>query len=123
MLAHSHPQTVRKQNKPLGRKRNLVQSCLKLSLNNRKCITERERESEQEREKDNEEILKEPGREIYILVLGILRQEYWNGMLFPPPRDLSNPEIEPGSSESLGLQADSLPTEALGKPHFSVKHR
>ena len=44
MLAHSHPQTVRKQNKPLGRKRNLVQSCLKLSLNNRKHITHTHRE-------------------------------------------------------------------------------
>ena len=25
------------------------------------------------------------------------RQEYWNGLLFPPPRDLLNPEIQPAS--------------------------
>ena len=33
-------------------------------------------------------------------------------MPFPPEVDLPNPEIEPGS---LALQADSLPSEALGK--------
>jgi len=41
------------------------------------------------------------------------RQEYWNGMLFPSPGDLPNPEIEPGSP---ALQADSLPLVPLGKP-------
>ena len=25
------------------------------------------------------------------------RQEYWSGLLFPPPGDLPDPEIEPGS--------------------------
>ena len=26
------------------------------------------------------------------------RQEYWTGLPFPSPRDLSNPETEPGSA-------------------------
>ena len=42
-------------------------------------------------------------------------QEYWSGLPFPPPEDLPNPEIKPVSPESLALQADSLPTEPLGK--------
>ena len=28
-------------------------------------------------------------------VLGILQQEYWNGLSFPPPEDLPDPGIEP----------------------------
>ena len=40
-------------------------------------------------------------------------QEYWSGLPFPSPEDLPNPEIEP---ESPALQADSLPSEPLGKP-------
>ena len=31
------------------------------------------------------------------LSLGFLRQEYWNGLPFPPPGDLSDPGIEPTS--------------------------
>ena len=34
------------------------------------------------------------------------RQEYWSGLPFPSPGDLSNPGIEPGSP---ALQVDSLP--------------
>ena len=41
------------------------------------------------------------------------RQEYWNGWPFPTPGDLSDPGIEP---RSPALQADSLPSEPLGKP-------
>ena len=40
------------------------------------------------------------------------RQEYWSGLPFPSAGDLPNPDIEPGSP---ALQADSLPTEPLGK--------
>ena len=36
------------------------------------------------------------------------RQEYWNGLSFPSPGDLPDPEIKPGSP---ALQADSLPSE------------
>ena len=41
------------------------------------------------------------------------KQEYWSGLPFPFLGDLPNPGIESRSPE---LQADSLPTEALGKP-------
>ena len=34
------------------------------------------------------------------------RQEYWSGLPFPSPGDLTDLEIEPGSS---ALQAESLP--------------
>ena len=47
------------------------------------------------------------------LSMGFSRQEYWSGLPFPSPGDLPNPGIEPGSP---ALQADSLPTEPLGKP-------
>ena len=40
------------------------------------------------------------------LSMGFSRQEYWSGLLCPPPRDLPNPGIKPGSP---ALQADSLP--------------
>ena len=51
------------------------------------------------------------------LFMGFPRQEYWSGLPFPSPGDLSHPEIEP---ESLALQADSLPTEPPGKPYISI---
>ena len=41
------------------------------------------------------------------------RQEYWSGLPFPPPVDLPDPGIEPGSA---ALLADSSPSEPLGKP-------
>ena len=41
------------------------------------------------------------------------RQGYWSGLPFPPPGDLSNPGIQPGSP---ALQADSLSIELQGKP-------
>ena len=44
------------------------------------------------------------------LSLGVTRQEYWSGLPFPSPGDLSDPGIEP---QSPALQADSLPTELL----------
>ena len=40
------------------------------------------------------------------LSMGFSRQEYWGGFPCPPPGDLPNPGIEPGSP---ALQADSLP--------------
>ena len=36
------------------------------------------------------------------------RQEYWDGLPFPSPGDLPNPEIEP---QSPALQGDSVPSE------------
>ena len=47
------------------------------------------------------------------LSMGFSRQEYWSGLPFPSPGDLSNPGIEPGSP---ALETDSLPTELQGKP-------
>ena len=40
---------------------------------------------------------------------------YWSGLSFPCPRDLPNPGIKPRLSS---LQADSLPSEPLGKPNL-----
>ena len=41
------------------------------------------------------------------------RQEYWSGLPFPSPGDLPNPGIK---TVSPALQADSLPSEPLGRP-------
>ena len=46
------------------------------------------------------------------------RQEYWNGLPWPPPGGLPNPGIEPRPPE---VQADSLPTEPQGKPTYASK--
>ena len=46
------------------------------------------------------------------LPLEFTRQEYWGGLPFPSPGDLPDPGIEP---RSPALQADSLPSEPLGK--------
>ena len=40
---------------------------------------------------------------------GLSRQEYWNGLPFPPPGDLPDPGVKPTSPVSPALQADSLP--------------
>ena len=48
--------------------------------------------------------------------MGFSRQEYWSGLPFPPPGDLPNPGIEPGSPT---LQADSLQSEPPGKPKIT----
>ena len=53
------------------------------------------------------------------LSMGFSRQQYWNGLPFPSPGDLPNPEIEPGSP---ALQADTLPSELPGKPQIFFKY-
>ena len=40
--------------------------------------------------------------------MGFSRQEYWSGLPFPPPGDLPNPGIQPGSP---AFQADALTSE------------
>ena len=50
--------------------------------------------------------------------MGFSRQEYWNGLPFPSPGDLSDPGIEP---RSPALQADALTSEPPGKPLTSLK--
>ena len=46
------------------------------------------------------------------LSMGFSSQEYWSGLPFPSPGDLSNPGSKPGSP---ALWADSLPNELRGK--------
>ena len=41
------------------------------------------------------------------LSMGFSRQEYWNGLPFPPPEYLPDPGIEPGLQCLLHWQADS----------------
>ena len=48
------------------------------------------------------------------LSMGLSRQEYWSGLPFPSPGDLSHPGIELRSPAS---QAGSLLSEPPGKPH------
>ena len=47
------------------------------------------------------------------LSMGFSKQAYWNGLPFPPPEDLPDPEIEPTSP---ALQVDSLPLSHRGSP-------
>ena len=53
--------------------------------------------------------------------MGFSRQEYWNGLPFPPPGDLPDPGIEPASPVSPALQAHSLLIEPSGKPLLSIE--
>ena len=56
-------------------------------------------------------------------VLGILQQEYWNGLSFPPPEDLPDPGIERTLVPChLHWQADSLSLCYLGN-HTSILFR
>ena len=43
------------------------------------------------------------------LSVGFSRQEYWNWLPRPPPRDLPDPGIEPGSLASPAVAGGSLP--------------
>ena len=45
------------------------------------------------------------------LSMGLSRQEYWNGLPFPPPGDFPDPGIEPASP---AWEAQIHPTCALG---------
>ena len=56
-----------------------------------------------------------PGSSVHGIV-----QEYWSGLLFPPPGDFPDPGIEPTSPTLLHWQADSLPLLPLGKPHYQI---
>ena len=48
------------------------------------------------------------------LSMGFSSQEYWSGLPFPSPGNLSDPGIKLWSP---ALKVDSLPTEAPGKPY------
>ena len=43
------------------------------------------------------------------LYMGLSRQEYWSGLLFPLPEDLPDPQTEPMSLVSPDWQVGSLP--------------
>ena len=45
------------------------------------------------------------------------RQEYWSGLPFPTPGDLSDPGNEPASLVSPALAVDCLLLPHLGSPH------
>ena len=47
--------------------------------------------------------------------MGFFRQEYWSGLLLPPPGDLSDPGIEPMSSASPALAGGFFTTAPPGK--------
>ena len=52
------------------------------------------------------------------LSMGFSRQEYWNGLPFPPPEDLPNPGTEPSSP---ALAGGFFTAEPPGKPKCSIK--
>ena len=59
------------------------------------------------------------------LSVGFSSQEYWSGLLCPPPGDRPYPGIEPISPWTPALQVDPLPTKPLGSPvmaHFTSIH-
>ena len=53
------------------------------------------------------------------LSMELCRQEYWSGLLFPPPGNLPNPGIEP---RSPAFQTYSLPSEPPGKAFPTYKN-
>ena len=50
------------------------------------------------------------------LSMGFSRQEYWNGLPFPPPGDLPEAGIEPMTPASPALAGGFFTTELPGKP-------
>ena len=54
------------------------------------------------------------------LSMGFFRQEYWNGLPFPPLGDLPDQGFEPTSPTSPAMQPDSLPAEPSGKGKVKV---
>ena len=51
-----------------------------------------------------------------LLSMGLSQQDYWNGLPFPPPRDLPDPRIKPESHESPALAGGFFTTEPPEKP-------
>ena len=52
------------------------------------------------------------------LSVGFSRQEYWSGLPFPPPGDLPDPEIKPGSP---ALQQTLYHLSHQGRPPIDPK--
>ena len=53
--------------------------------------------------------------------MGFPRQECWSRLPFPFPGDLPNPGMEPASSVSPALLADSLPLSHWKSPYLSLQ--
>ena len=51
-----------------------------------------------------------------LLSVGFTRQEYWNGLLFPPPGDLPNPGMEPQPLVSPALAGWFFTTAPAERP-------
>ena len=54
------------------------------------------------------------------LSMGFSRQEYWSGLLYPPPGDLPDEGIKPMSCAAPALHVDSLPLSHQGSPINSI---
>ena len=52
------------------------------------------------------------------LSLGFSRQEYWSGLLCPPPGDLPDPGIEPASLMSPTLEGGFFTTSGPWEAHI-----
>ena len=50
--------------------------------------------------------------------MGFSRHDYWSGLPFSPPRDLSEPGIKPASLVPPALAGVFFTTEPPGKPQF-----
>ena len=48
------------------------------------------------------------------------RKEYWSGLPFPPPGDLSDPGIEPGSLMPPALASRLFTLVPPGKPYIYI---
>ena len=48
--------------------------------------------------------------------MGFLSQEYWSGLLFPPPGNLPHPGIKHMSPEAFALADRFFTTEPPGEP-------
>ena len=53
--------------------------------------------------------------------MGSSRQEFWSGLLCPPPRDLPDPGIEPVSPVTPAFQADSSPLSHQGTSSYNTQ--
>jgi len=54
------------------------------------------------------------------LSMGLSRQEYWNGLPFPPPGDLPNPGIKPQSLPSSALAGGFFTTSATWEARKAI---
>ena len=57
------------------------------------------------------------------LSMGFPRQEYWSGLLFPPPGCLPDPRIKPTSSVCPASPGRFFTTEPPGKPSYRYAER